>query len=201
MKRLLGLCLLMACTIATAGLAAGTTNPGNFGARVGIGTDISGGVAYGGQASYTLMQRQNAFELSLLAFGGSFSEDSNNGFYDYHEKTNLLAIGVMANYLFRWSMESTGPYFVGGIGFGSVGVNWTETSPGDTSLGKSLPGGGSSTSEDGAVGGMILNVGIGHRFSRTFDLRLQAPTLFVGGGDTRDSQIVPMFTLTGGWTF
>ncbi len=69
---------------------------GRAGIRFGAGTDISGGVAYGGQIDYTIFQGANSFELGLAFFGGSFSEDSNNGFNDYHEETDVLVIAGIA---------------------------------------------------------------------------------------------------------
>jgi hypothetical protein len=34
----------------------------------------------------------------LGAFGGKFEEDTNNGFNDYHEETDLIVIAALANY-------------------------------------------------------------------------------------------------------
>ena len=176
-------------------------SPGNTGIRLGLGTDISGGIAYGGQVNYTIPKGVSAVELGVTVFGGSFTEDSNNGFNDYHETTDVVAFGVIANYLIRHSMETEGPYFVVGAGFGAFSVEWREESPTDGSLGPPLSGGGSYQEEDGSAGGAILNFGIGHRFSEEIDLRAQVPTFFIGGGDQRSSQVVPTFTITVGVAF
>ena len=77
---------------------------GRLGARVGLGTDINGGVAFGAQIDYTLFQGPNSLEVGLTGFGGSFEEDSNNGFNDYHETTDIIVVGAMANYLIRHSL-------------------------------------------------------------------------------------------------
>ncbi len=176
-------------------------SPGVAGARIGAGTDITGGVAYGAQLDYTLFQNPNAFELGFALFGGTFEEDSDNGFNEYHEETTVVVFAAIANYLFRYSPESEGPYFVAGAGVGAVSVEWEESSATDTSLGTALPGGGSKQSEDGTTSGLILNFGIGTRLNDSFDLRLQVPTFFISAGDQRDSAVVPTVTATLGIKF
>jgi len=178
-----------------------TVKPGSVGIRAGIGTDIQGGIAYGLQLNYTLFTLPNAIEMGLAIYGGHFEEDSNNGFNDYHEETDILVIAAMVNYLFRYSMEQSSVYFLAGGGVGAVSVEWTESSDTDTSLGPPLPGGGSSQSEEGTVAGLLLNFGLGYRFTENFDLRAQVPVLFVSGGDERDGVVVPLFTITAGVNF
>jgi hypothetical protein len=175
--------------------------PGSVGVRFGVGTDITGGIAVGGQVNYTLFQLQNAIEMGLAVFGGKFEEESDNGFNTYNETTDILVIGAMVNYLFRYSRESSAVYFVGGAGAGAISVEWEETSDTDVSLGTPLPNGGSMQSEDGTVGGLILNFGLGYRFSEKFDLRGQVPVFFISGGDERDGQVVPLFSITAGLNF
>ena len=75
--------------------------PGSVGIRAGIGTDIQGGIAYGLQLNYTLFTLPNAIEMGLAIYGGHVEEDSNNGFNDYHEETEILVIAAMVNDLFR----------------------------------------------------------------------------------------------------
>ena len=201
MTRVLRFTLLLAF----GGLAFSSTlraqSPGRAGVRFGAGADISGGVAFGGQVDYTLFRGVDAFEVGAGAFGGKFEEDSNNGFNDYHEETNLLVIAALANYLFRHGSETGGPYFVAGLGVGGVTVEWREESPTDTSLGSSLPGGGSFQEEDGTVAGFILNAGIGHRLNEQVDIRAQVPTFLVAASDERESQVIPTFTVTVGIGF
>ncbi len=172
-----------------------------MGVRGGLGTDINGGIAYGGELNYTKGFGKNALQVGLALFGGSFDETSDNGFNTYNESTDIFVAGVMANYLFQYSMESPGPYFVVGFGFGAVSVNWEERSKTDTSLGTPLPGGGSMQSVDASAGGTILNLGIGHRFTEQFDLRAQVPTFFVFGGPEGASATIPTFTITAGVQF
>jgi len=201
MKSLRLFTLALICLVMAGTAVAQEVKPGTIGVRAGIGTDISGGIAYGIQLGYTMNQLPNGLEMGLALFGGKFEEDSNNGFNDYHEETTVFVIGAMVNYLFRWGIEMKGPYFLAGVGVGAVSVEWTESSPTDTSLGPPLPGGGSSQSEEGTTGGLILNFGIGGRFNEKFDLRFQVPTMFIGGGDERDGAVVPMFMLTAGLQF
>jgi len=181
-------------------LAIGQISDG-LGVRGGIGTDINGGIAYGGELNYTKGFGKNALQIGLNLFGGSFDESTTEGMYTYDETTDLFVAGVLANFLFSYSMETPGPYFVVGFGFGSVSVNWEERSTGDTSLGTPLPGGGSMQSADVTAGGTILNLGIGYRLTEQFDVRAQAPTFFIFGGPDGASTTVPTFTITAGVQF
>jgi len=207
MKRIIVLTVTMACLLAlTAGATWGqetieeVSQPtGTAAIRFGIGTDIEGGLAIGGQIGYILFKDVNAIELGLGVFGGSYEETSNNGYNDYTETTDLLVIGALANYLFLY--EKPGPYFVLGGGVGVVSVSWEETSDTDTSLGTPLPGGGSMQSEDGSAAGLLLNFGIGHRFNHKFDLRASVPTFFIGASDERDGKVIPTITITAGLNF
>lgn len=195
----MGTAMILTLVLA-APLALGQITDG-AGARGGIGTDINGGIAYGGELNYTKGFGKNAVQFGLSVFGGSFDETSDNGFNTYDETTDIFVVGVIANVLFQYSMDSPGPYFVLGAGFGSVSVDWEERSATDTSLGTPLPGGGSMQAEDATAGGSILNLGIGHRFTEKFDLRAQVPTFFVFGGPDGASATIPTFTITAGVQF
>ncbi len=191
----------LAFLTATLAQSAAAQATGRAGIRLGAGADISGGVAFGGQIDYTLFRGANSVELGLLGFGGSFEEETDSGVNTYREDTDVIVIGAIANYLFRHAMESGGPYFVAGVGAGGVNVQWREESPTDTSLGSPLLGGGSFQEEEGTVGGLVLNFGIGHRFTEQVDLRAQVPTFFIAGGEQRESQVVPTLTVTLGIGF
>ncbi len=202
MKSLLTTVLMLICvSLILTGTANAQEKTGGVGIRFGIGTDIQGGIAYGGQLNYTLFQNLNAIELGLVVFGGKFEEESNNGYNDYFEETNILVIGAIVNYLFRYDMSVGGPYIAVGAGVGAVSVEWEESSPTDESLGPPLPGGGSMQSEEGTVAGMIINLGLGYRFTELFDLRLQVPTIIVSAGDERDGAVIPTITVTAGLSF
>ena len=194
--------MLLAClTMIVVSAASAQEKSGSAGARFGVGTDINGGLAYGGQLDYTLNQGSNALELGFSACGGKFEEDSDNGFNEYHEETTILVFGAIANYLFRYSLDTGGPYFLTGAGFGAFAVKWEESSETDSTLGTLLPGGGSMQSEEETTGGFIINFGIGHRFSEKFDLRAQIPTFFISGGVEREAKVVPTITITAGFKF
>ncbi len=202
MKSLLTTVLMLICvSLILTGTANAQEKTGGVGIRFGIGTDIQGGIAYGGQLNYTLFQNLNAIELGLVVFGGKFEEESNNGYNDYFEETNVLVIGAIVNYLFRYDMSVGGPYIAVGFGVGAVSVEWEESSPTDESLGPPLSGGGSMQSEEGTVAGMIINLGLGYRFTELFDLRLQVPTIIVSAGDERDGAVIPTITVTAGLSF
>jgi hypothetical protein len=182
-------------------VSAYAQDPGSVGLRGGIGTDITGGIAYGGEINYTLPLAANAFELGLGIYGGSFDEETEEGIHVYEETTDIFVVAALANYLFRYSMDTPGPYFVAGVGFGGISVEWEERSSTDTSLGTPLPGGGSMQAEDGTSGGVILNLGIGQRITENFDLRAQVPTFFIPGAPGDATNVAPTFTLTAGIRF
>jgi hypothetical protein len=173
---------------------------GVLGVHLGAGADITGGMAYGGQLDYTIEQERNAFELGLTVFVGAITEDSDNGYHEYHEETDVLVVAATANYLIRYAADLSGPYFLVGAGVGAFSVEWTETSATDTSLGTPF-GTGSMQSEDGTSAGALVNFGIGTRISEKFDLRLQVPTFIISAGETRDGGIVPTMTITAGLKF
>lgn len=171
------------------------------GLRVGVGTDISLGIAFGGELNYLKDAGGNMVELGITVFRGNSEEESNNGFNDYFEETTLVVGAATVNYLFLDPDELSEPYLLAGVGFGAVSVEWEERSPTDTSLGTPLPGGGSSQAEDGVVGGTILNLGLGKRFSENLDLRIQAPTFFIFDAPGEAASVVPTLTVTAGFRF
>jgi hypothetical protein len=188
--------------IAACGVASAQDRKGAFGVRLGVGADIEGGPAYGGQVNYTFNMGSGGLELGLAAYGGSFEEASNNGYNDYYEKTDVFALGAVANYLFGRKPEGRGIYFLAGGGVGSFSVEWEERSPTDTSLGPQLAEGGSMQSEEGEAVGLILNTGIGYRFNKRFEIRGEIPVFFIpGDGGERDGSVVPTLTITAGFTF
>lgn len=201
MKSLPQILIVLICVALAVPGAAYAGKAGLVGVRAGVGTDIEGGIAYGAQVNYTLFQKTNAIELGLAVFGGSFDEESTEGGNTYFEETNIFVVGAIVNYLFRYDMALDGPYILAGVGVGSISVEWEERSDTDTSLGPPLPGGGSMQSEDASAAGMILNVGLGYRFTEMFDLRVQVPTFFISETDARDGKVVPTLTLTAGLSF
>jgi hypothetical protein len=172
-----------------------------FGIRAGIGTDISGGIAYGGGINYLMSQDdRGAWELGLVAYGGSF-EETTTEYFTYVETTDVFAIGVVVNRLLKYTPGERGVFVALGLGAGAISVSWEETSDGDITLGTPLPGGGSSQSADGTSGGMIVNLGVGYSFSGPLDLRLEAPIIYNFDAPGNSSSVIPTLTLTAGLRF
>ncbi len=171
------------------------------GIRAGAGTDISGGVAYGGGLNYLISQDGGgAWELGFVGYGGSF-EETTTEVHTYVETTDVFAFGVLVNRLVKYSPGMRGPFTVFGVGAGAVSVSWEERSTGDISLGTRLPGGGSMQSADGTGGGLIVNLGVGYGFGGPMDLRIEAPVIFNSDAPGNSTSVIPAVTLTAGMRF
>jgi hypothetical protein len=201
MIRLTWVGLLLVVLGVTAGEDAYGQPLKGLGVRAGIGTDIELGIAYGAEVNYTKEINFNALELGLVFYGGSFDEETDEGIHTYNEETTIFVAAALANFLFLYSMEKPGPYFVAGVGVGAISVDWEERSTTDTSLGPLLPGGGSMQSDEGTAAGSIINFGIGHRFSENLDIRGQVPTFFIASAPGDAASVVPTFTITVGYRF
>ena len=212
MLRVSSFVLLLGCLGLQLPAAVHGQGSGRIGIRGGAGRDTAGGAAYGGQIEYTLFDGTNSIELGLAAFGNTLVEDTSIGSHDYHEETDLLVAGVIANFLFRHSMQAAGPYLVAGLGVGSSIVDWREESPTDLTLGappssrsrrigNPLPGGGSFQEEDGVGVGMIVNLGIGQRFHEHLDVRAQVPMFLLASTDVRDPKWITTLIVTVGIGF
>jgi len=176
-------------------------NAGRFGARAGIGTDINGGIAYGGGINYAIPVQKNHFELGIVLFGGSFDETSDNGFNTYDETTDVFVFGLLANYLIGYDPEASGPFFIAGLGLGSISVEWEERSATDVSLGTPLPGGGSMQAEEGSAGGSIFNFGVGTTFKGGFDIRAEVPIIVSFSAPGESASVIPTIIATAGYRF
>jgi hypothetical protein len=201
MKNLLFFGLTVVCILLAVGAAAQTQKIGGVGIRAGAGTDINLGLAYGAEVNYAKYLGRDAFEIGLDFFQGHSEEVDDSGIHSYTDKTDVTVFAALVDYLFLYSLDQPGPYFVIGFGFGAVSVEWEESSPTDVSLGTLLPGGGSKQSADGSAGGSIINFGIGHRFTEQLDIRAQLPTFFIFSTPGEASSIVPTLTLTVGYRF
>jgi hypothetical protein len=173
---------------------------GSIGIRAGIGTDINLGLVYGGGINYLINLNQNAVEIGLVVFGGN-SEETTEDYNTYTETTDVLVYGVLANYLFGYELKKSAVFGVVGFGFSAISVEWEESSPDDESLGTPLPGGGSKQSEDATAAGSILNLGFGIAFDGGFDIRVEAPIIFIFDAPGNASSIVPTFMATLGYHF
>jgi hypothetical protein len=173
---------------------------GSFGIRGGVGTDISGGLAYGGSINYQFPWGNNWGEIGPVLFFSSV-EETTEEFHTYVEKTDLFVFGVLANYLVNYDPTGSGAFFVVGIGFAGISVEWEESSDTDESLGTPLPEGGSKQSEDATAGGSVLNVGAGYKFTGNVDIRVELPVIIIAGGPERASSVVPTIIATLGVHF
>ena len=88
---------------------------------------------------------------------------------------------------------------IAGTGLAFISYEYEQSSPTDSSLGTSLPGGGSMFTEEGGTGGVIFDVGIGYTFSSPFDLRFEVPIMIPFG--IENVSVVPLFMLTAGYRF
>jgi hypothetical protein len=186
--------LFIACT------SSGQANP-RIGIRGGLGTDINLGIAYGAGVNFIIGLPQNSLELGVVAFGGSFKEDSEEGRFTYHEKTDIFVFGMLANYLIGYTPGEPGLFFVTGIGLAVVNMSWEESSPTDVSLGPLLPGGGSMQSKDGTASGTVFNLGIGGSFAGGFDIRLEIPVILTFAPPGGAASVIPSLMATVGYRF
>lgn len=172
-----------------------------IGIRAGVGTDITLGLAYGGGINYYLGMPFNGLELGIQAYGHHSVETTNNGYNDYTDTTDLQAVVLLANYLIHYKPNEAGFFAVTGIGLGVIHLTFVETSPTDISLGTLLPGGGSSMSFDGTVGGSVFNLGFGYNFKNNIDLRLEVPFMVLFSKPGSMSSVVFAGTFTMGYRF
>jgi hypothetical protein len=172
-----------------------------IGVRGGLGTDINLGLAFGGGANYILDVGDNPLELGAVMYYSHATETSNNGYNDYHETTDVMVFGMLANYLMGYKIGTPGMFVLAGFGLGVMNVNWEEWSPTDESLGELLPEGGSRQDAGGTAAGSVLNLGGGMAFSNGADIRFEIPVILVFGEYGEASTVVPTFTITAGMRF
>lgn len=174
--------------------------PGSFGIRGGVGTDISGGLAFGGAINYLFPVGKNHAEIGPVLYL-SHSEETTEEYNTYTETTDLTVFGVLANYLFNYDPAGSGTFFLAGFGFAAVSVEWEEKSDTDISLGTPLPGGGSKQSAEGTAGGSVLNIGAGYKFAGKVDIRAELPVIFMFDTPGDASSVAPTLTVTLGIRF
>jgi hypothetical protein len=173
---------------------------GTFGIRGGIGTDINGGIAYGGSINYQFPVGNNYLEVGPVFYAGHF-EETTEDYNTYVETTDLTVFGVLANYLVNYQPTNQGMFFVVGFGFAAVSVDWEEKSDTDISLGTPLPGGGSKQSADGTAGGTVFNVGAGYKFTGNVDIRAEIPVIIIAGAPGEAGAVAPTLIVTLGIRF
>jgi len=198
MKIFIIICMVSMVIMIT--VTASAQSSGSWGIRGGVGTDIGGGLAFGGSINYLFPSNQNHWEVGPVLFISS-TEETTTDYNTYTEKTDLTVFGVLANYLINYEPEDAGPFFLVGLGLAGISVEWEESSPDDESLGPPLPGGGSKQSEEGTAGGSVLNIGAGYKFTGNVDIRAELPIILIFGAPGNASSVAPTLTATIGIRF
>lgn len=193
------LSILLLCLPAL--VSAQTASAPRVGLRAGVGTDITGGIAYGAGANYLMDLSKNNVELGIVFFAGSFEESSDEAMHTYDETTDIVVFGALANYLIGYAPNQANTYFIAGFGLASVSIEWEERSSTDNSLGTPLDGGGSKQSVDASTGGTVFNLGFGKSFGNGFDIRAEAPVIVSFSAPGEASSVIPTFMVTAGIRF
>jgi len=190
----------VACLVLTGVCGA---NADGVGVRAGAGTDIDLGFAVGGGVNYIMDigMGDQALEVGLLGFRSSWSEDSSRGALTYEEKSSTLIIGGVANFMVNYDPDMTQIYGLIGFGAAVVMVEWSQSSPQDTSLGTPLAGGGSEEIIEVTSAAAVINPGVGVTFGNGADIRFEIPIFMVANAARNASTFAPTFLLTGGFRF
>lgn len=115
MKRALSLpAFVLACAMVLSPMDAGAQHAGRVGVYGGIGTDVTGGIAYGAGVTYLVSVGTQKAELGVMLFVGEFKESTTEGIHRYDEVTNVAVFGIAANYLIGDRPGRAAPYFVPG---------------------------------------------------------------------------------------
>jgi len=162
--------------------------PASSGFAVGghIGTDVTGGIGFGGGLAYILVPAGSAFgyEFGLDFFYHGYEETDEGS----TEKVNLSIFVVRSNWLWNYSHKQDQVYFVSGVGFVVAMVEWNnEYDP--AVYGYSL-----TETEDYTSVGNVINLGVGYSTASGFGVRLETPMLFFYNTGNAAS-FVPTFTI------
>ena len=171
-----------------------------WGLRAGVGTDISGGLGFGGILNY-YFGPMLPIELNLEVFGHSSTWEGEDYGNHYEETTSLLVIAVLANYFVGYDGVEPGVFFEAGFGLAVISADWEECSPDDSSLGEPNGANGSCQSDDGTNGGTVFNLGLGFTLGGGFDLRIEAPIIILFSAPGESAGFIPTFTATLGYRF
>ena len=159
---------------------------GRFGISGHIGTDVSGGLGFGGGLAYVLVPGGSSFgyEFAVDYYFHEYDE-AEGGEKEY---TDLSVFGVRANWLWNFEPGTNGVYFVTGVGFVYAILDYTiEYDP-------SVYGQFSSESYDYSSVGNLVNLGIGWTSAMGLGVRLETPMLFFYSSGSA-AAFVPTFTL------
>lgn len=144
--------------------------------KAGIGTDASFGLALGVGLNVDMSFGGKEVQVGPAFYYALSSEDSNNGFNDYHEETTTIVVGALVNYVIPSDDESLA--FIYGFGGALVSVDYLQTSPTDSSIG---PFNGTVYVMDESYTGAaaLFNLGINKKFSENLELQFEMPIFMI----------------------
>ena len=177
-----------------------TPYKGRIGIRGGIGIDTEGGLAGCGSLSYLVPTYPNPLEIGFMVLSGSIEKITENS-HTYLERTDILATSLYINYLYNYRYSPTGLFLVLGTGLAFVDVMWEKSSDTDTSLGKPLPDGGSTQSDEGGSFGILFQFGLGYKFSNSVNMRFEVPVFYIKDPPGEASSLATTFVLSLGVRF
>ncbi len=158
---------------------------GRFGVGGHVGTDVTGGLGFGGGISYALVPdgASNAYEFGLDFFFHEYDE-TGSGEKEY---TDLSIFALRANWLWNYQPGQSNVYFVTGVGFVYAMLDYKiEYDP--LVYGQSL-----TESYDYSSVGNVVNLGIGWSSAMGLGFRLEAPMIFFYSAG-QAAAFVPTFT-------
>jgi len=90
-----------------------TEENSGFGIRGALGTNITGGIAYGAGANYFMGLQKGGMGADIMLFGGSFEET-----------TDIFVFGLFVNYFYNYTPGQAGSFLLLGLRLGSINVSW-----------------------------------------------------------------------------
>jgi hypothetical protein len=166
--------------------SGGGPGAGQFGVVGHVGTDISGGLGFGGGLSYILTP-------GGASYGYEFAVDY--FFHEYEwaeggerEFTDLSIFAFRTNWLWNYQPNQSHVYFITGVGFVFAALDYV------IEYDASVYGQFSSESYDYTSVGNVINLGVGYTSDMGLGVRLETPMLFLYSAG-QASAFVPTFTL------
>lgn len=98
------------------------------GFRGGLGTDISGGLAYGLGINKTLISDNTGLESGVMFFRSN-AEETSTETHTYVENTELTVLSFYTTILNNYTPNKAGTFYITGVGLGLMNVDWEESSP------------------------------------------------------------------------
>lgn len=151
-----------------------------------VGTDITGGLGFGGGLAYILAPGGASYghEFAVDYFFHEYDE-SGSGESEY---TDLSIIAFRANWLWNYNPGQSGVYFITGVGFVYAMLDYT------IEYSAATYGQFSSETYDYTSVGNAINLGIGWTSASGIGARLETPMIFFYSSGSASS-FVPTFTL------